>query len=935
MNNIDSIKSNKLNILQERYKYLSNIILKLQKHIDNLFSYNYIDWNQKNQILNSVFLISKTLNSNYNKYILNDLDDNNILDIKLRELNGIDNKMLILKKSKNNLPLYFQETLLEGIICDFGFESLNDVINFFENKLELNKDQQIYIDEINKIFIPSKINFFDVANTIENYYWRIPSTFNDSDYLELTRELWIKTNINSNKYIKIEGFFINDSLSCFIKNCELNYPYLQKQKNKILLELKKYSIDSKFIKKFIRYDYLGNIYCMTVKKYINYIKSSYQNYMEVSSSTFINIMKNFIDRGSDVILMYNIIFLLLLGNDNNADIAGLLLGLTKEKKINSPIINNLITQRLPYYLLVRIKKSTNNIKNDIDKLKSITIDDIDYKKQLITNKNIPNNIKTLVLEKIEEMKSSNNEYYKQLTFVKNIINFPWSSPNDDLFFKDISNDSNKSKQYLLDVDNKLKKLSHGHEECKKILLQTIGKWISNPSSMGTCFGLVGPPGVGKTLLAKSVSKALNIPFAEITLGGQNDGEILHGHGYTYSGSQPGLIIKKMVEMGSSRCILYFDELDKACSKHGSINEITSILIHLTDPNMNKTFQDRFFQGVDFPLDKVIMIFSYNDASIVDPILLDRLKQIQVGAYVLSDKVKIVKEFIIPEMAESVGLGHEKWINISDDLIEWIVENYTNEAGVRSIKRKIEQLFLTLNLDKINQHNEFEKGNIKEITKDMLLRILDKPNNEYQKIHEKPMIGIINGLYATSNGDGGIIPIQIFNNYSSNPNIFEVKLTGKQGDVMKESVQCSLTAGLDYIRRNISKYPEIKDLDSYLNEKFKYGFHVHTPSTSTPKDGPSAGCAFTSAFISRILNRTIRNDIGMTGEIELTGKITKIGGLNFKLIGSKKAGVKLVFVPKENERDLEEIKNKYPNLIDCNFKVEYFDYIDDIIDKILV
>jgi endopeptidase La len=735
--------------------------------------------------------------------------------------------------------------------------------------------------------------------------------------------------------MKIEGFFINDSLSCFIKNCELNYPYLQKQKNKILLELKKYSIDSKFIKKFIRYDYLGNIYCMAIKNYINYIESAYQNYMEVSSSSFINIMKDFIDKGSNIKIMYNIIFLLLLGNDDNADIAGLLIGLTKEKKTNSPIINNLITQRLPYYLLLRVKKSTNNIKNEIEKLKSISIDDIDYKKQLISNKNIPNNIKTLVLEKIEEMKSSNNEYYKQLTFVKNIINFPWSSPNDDLFFKDISNDIDKSKQYLLDVENKLKKLSYGHEEAKKILLQTIGKWISNPSSMGTCFGLVGPPGVGKTLLAKSVSKALNIPFAEITLGGQNDGEILHGHGYTYSGSQPGLIIKKMVEMGSSRCILYFDELDKACSKHGSINEITSILIHLTDPNMNKTFQDRFFQGIDFPLDKVIMIFSYNDASLVDPILLDRLKQIQVGAYVLSDKIKIVKEFIIPEMAEAVGLRNEKWINISDELIEWIVENYTNEAGVRSIKRKIEQIFLTLNLDKIHQKNEFKDDNIKEITKDMLLRILDKPNNEGQKIHEKPMVGIINGLYATSNGDGGIIPIQIFNNYSSNPNIFEIKLTGKQGDVMKESVQCSLTAALDYIRRNINQYPEIKNLDKYLNNNFKYGFHVHTPSTSTPKDGPSAGCAFTSAFISRILNKKIRNDIGMTGEIELTGKITKIGGLNFKLIGSKKAGVKLVFVPKENEKDIEEIKNKYPNLINDNFKVEYFDYIDEIIDKILV
>jgi ATP-dependent Lon protease len=151
--------------------------------------------------------------------------------------------------------------------------------------------------------------------------------------------------------------------------------------------------------------------------------------------------------------------------------------------------------------------------------------------------------------------------------------------------------------------------------------------------------------------------------------------------------------------------------------------------------------------------------------------------------------------------------------------------------------------------------------------------------------------------------------------------------------MKESVHCSLTTALDYIRRNKEKYSFIENLDSYLLNNFKHGFHVHTPSTSTPKDGPSAGSAFTCAFISRILNKKIRNDIAMTGEIELTGKITKIGGLDFKLIGAKKAGVKLVFVPKENEKDMDEIKIKFPKLLDDNFKFQLFDYVDEIIDII--
>lgn len=949
MNNLDTnakIKNFKLSFLQYRYKYLSNMIVKLEKHIDNLHNNGYIELPFKNQMLGNLFILSKNINTSYNTYIMDKLESKTSLDAKITDFiylfqteinyDFLFEKLLPLIKDKpEDIPLNDQECEIKNIIAEVGYDNLVELIEVFNIKFELSKSQKNLINEINKIFIPVKTNFFYVSSHSEEYYWRVPTKFSEFDLLELNRELWIKNSNEENEYLKIEGYFINDSLSCYIKSSQLNYPVLHKTKAKIYGELSKYSIDSHFIKKFIRYDYLGNIYCMEPKEFVKMIEVEYQKFMEVTSSSFVNIMKDFISKGSEIKSMYQYIFLLLLGSADNADIAGLLLGLTKEKKTNSPQIYYLLSQRLPYYLLVKIKKSSNSLKAEMDKLKSLTVDDIDFKKQLVINKNIPSSIKSLTLEKIEEMKSFNNEYYKQLTFVKHVLNYPWPSPQDDTFFKTISQNSKKSTDYLIDIENKLTKLSYGHEEAKKGLLQTIGKWISNPSSQGTSFGLVGPPGVGKTLLAKSVSKALNIPFAEITLGGQNDGEILHGHGYTYSGSQPGLIIKKMVEMGKPRCILYFDELDKACSKHGSINEITSILIHLTDPNMNKTFQDRFFQGVDFPLDKVIMIFSYNDSNLVDPILLDRLKQIEVSAYTTNDKKKIVKEFIISEIAESVGLQNEPWINISDDLIEFIIENYTNEAGVRSIKRKIEQIFLTLNLDKIYKRHEFSSGNIKEITKEVILRILDKPKHENTIIHDKSAVGIINGLYATASGDGGIIPIQIFNNFSPNSSNYEVKLTGKQGDVMKESVHCSLTAAIDYVRRNKGKYPQITNIDDYLIENFKHGFHVHAPSTSTPKDGPSAGCAFTSAFISRILSKPIRNDVAMTGEIELTGRITKIGGLNFKLIGAKKAGVKLIFVPKENQKDLEEIKSKYPTLIDENFVVKYFEYIDEVIDEIMV
>jgi endopeptidase La len=938
---IENINKLKLSLLQKIYKELSLYILNLNQHIIFLYDNFFIEYVLKQNLLNTLNEINKNINTNYNNFIIDNLDKNTELDIffnqfDLTKLNNNFDDIIELRNFINfkNIPLSKQLLDIGKIMSSFGYNSLDGLLTFFiGNNYKKIFDSNIItlINEINNIFIPISIDFFDV-NKDEEYYWRKPQTFDKNDLLELSRELWIKYH---KKYIKITGIFKNDSIGVIFKTSQLNYPILYNYKNKIEDKIEELGIDNKFFKKFIRHDYLGNFYTLSTLEYLTNVKIYYEKYIKLSSSTFLIIMKEFIGENSNLKNMFTIIFLLLLGNNETIDIAGLLLGLIKQKKTNLTNIINLVNNNLTFSLQIKLKKSQNIIKQEIDRLKGISLEDIDYKKQLVSNKNIPDYVKVLTLEKIQEMKLYNNEYYKQLIFVKHIINYPWPSINDDLFYESLKSESKKSINYLTQVEDKLNKLAFGHEEAKKSLLQIIGKWISNPSSQGTSFGLVGPPGVGKTLLAKSVSNALDIPFVQITLGGQNDGELLHGHGYTYSGSQPGLIIKKMVEAGKARCILYFDELDKSTSKHGNINEITSILIHLTDPNMNKTFQDRFFQGIEFSLDKVIMIFSYNDSSLIDPILLDRLKEIHVKSYTTNEKIKIVKEFIIPEMINSIGLQNEDWTQLSDDIIEYIIENYTNEAGVRDIKRFIEKIFLTLNLDKIYQRCQFKEGSIKEITKENINIILQKPTNEIIKILDKPNIGIINGLYATNNGNGGIIPIQIFTNFSSIQNAYEIKLTGKQGEVMKESVHCSLTAAIDYIRRNIKKYPFIKNLDKYLVENFKYGFHIHTPSTATPKDGPSAGCAFTCAFISRILDKGIKNDIALTGEIELTGRITKIGGLNFKLIGAKKAGVKLVFIPKDNKNDLEEIKQKYPKLINDTFEVKIFEYIDEIIDIILV
>ena len=926
LNNQNKYNLFKINVLQTKYKYLSNIIYKLTNHIIYLDSYYLLSSDKKNDILTKLYNINKNINTIYNNNI-NIIDTDNETTYYSDFINSsLECNIELLMSHKdcliNKVPFNKELEEVFELMNYIGYKSIKDLLKFKKYKIE-NKELNNLINEIDNYFIPLSINTYNSINTLD-YYWRSPSKFSDNDILELNKELWILINKDDKNctYYKIEGIFTSDILSLKLKTSQIMSSYIYTKKTNITIQINKNNeIDINFAKRFIKYDYVGNLYCLSNDSYIVYVLNSYKLYQQLIKSSFVNIMKNFINNGSKLNNLYFIIFLLLLGNDDNAEVASLLINLTKEKKINSIILFNLIHKNLPFYMQLKIKKGESTLKNELDILKSLTLENIDYKKQLLSIKNIPNNVKSITLDKIEEMKSQNNEYYKQKTFVDNILKYPWFSSNDKSF-KSLKT-SDEIIKYLTRLDSELNKLTYGHDEPKKILLQTIAKWITNPSSGGRPLGFVGPPGVGKTLLAKSISKALEIPFAEITLGGQNDGELLHGHGYTYSGSQPGLIVKKMVEMGKDRCILFFDELDKTASKHGSNNEITSILIHLTDPNMNKSFQDRFFQGIDFPLDKVIMIFSYNDSEKIDPILLDRLTEIKIKPYTLIDKMKIIKNYIIPELKLNIN------IQFDDHIIQYIIENYTNEAGLRDIKRQIEKIYLTLNLEILTKKIDI---NNYILTIEEINRILLKPKNENIKIHSKSEIGIINGLYATTTGNGGIIPIQIFNNFTSTS--FEIKLTGKQGDVMKESVQCSLTCAINYIKLNMNKY-NIANFNEYFIENFKNGFHIHAPSTSTPKDGPSAGIAFTCGFISRILNKPINNTIGMTGEIELTGKVTKIGGLNFKLIGAKKAGIKQVYIPLENKDDLDEIKEKYPQLIDDTFKVDTVEYVEEVIDKILV
>jgi ATP-dependent Lon protease len=393
-----------------------------------------------------------------------------------------------------------------------------------------------------------------------------------------------------------------------------------------------------------------------------------------------------------------------------------------------------------------------------------------------------------------------------------------------------------------------------------------------------------------------------------------------------------MIVKKMIDAGSARCIMYFDELDKCVSKNGQVNELMSILIHLTDPMTNSSFQDRFFQEISFPLNKVIFMFSFNDISKIDKILLDRMEVLNVDSYSIKEKVTIVNEYLLVQLCKEIGFEYNSLI-FTPEILTNIIENYTFEAGVRSLKRNVENILLKLNIDKIYQRGlfkddkEFTVLNPLYITNEIITEYLGDIKITFKYIHPKNMIGVVNGLYATSMCSGGIVPIQLTGNYLGSSNKFKLKLTGNQKKIMRESILYAFTTAINLLTDNAKEY---------FFKQYKNGIHIHTPEAATPKDGPSAGVSFTLAFLSVMLNLKIDREIALTGEIDLYGNVSKIGGVKYKVQGAFKAGVKKIFLPSENKEDLEKTKKELPELFtDTTNQIFFVDHVLQVAEKALI
>jgi ATP-dependent Lon protease len=578
--------------------------------------------------------------------------------------------------------------------------------------------------------------------------------------------------------------------------------------------------------------------------------------------------------------------------------------------------------------LDKTKKNIDNYKK-ILKDKKYTLQNIKQTKVNVLKKickilHVSNKGKKIVL--IENISSCLHiTHTTNLVYITHINLFTTIKQNIKHIIDSIDEYHKYQANYLSNVTKLLNQNIYGLEEPKRQIKRIIAQWISGKNK-GHILGLEGPPGTGKTTLAKygignciQDSDNTTRPFVFLPLGGSCNGSTLEGHNYTYVGSNWGKIVDSLMTTKCMNPIIYIDELDKVSkTEHGK--EIIGILTHLTDSTQNEAFNDKYFSGIPIDLSKCLIIFSYNNAELVDKILLDRIHTIKIDPISLKDKIHITKLHLLPEIYSTVGI-YTKDIVLTDNIIEYIIVTYTYEAGARKLKEKLYQIIREINLlilsNSVILPMTITKEFIDNIFKNNLKVVI-------KKINKKPRVGIVNGLYATSLGIGGITIIQIKKIYSKN--ILDLLLTGNQGDIMKESMKVSKTVSLNYISQYFKKINIAKQ---------EYGIHIHCPNGGTPKDGPSAGSGITLAIISFITKKKIRHNFAITGEIDLDGNVIQIGGLHSKLNGAKSAGVNTVLCPKMNETDYENIITKDPTLIDDTFNVIFIETIKDVVSLMLL
>ena len=540
--------------------------------------------------------------------------------------------------------------------------------------------------------------------------------------------------------------------------------------------------------------------------------------------------------------------------------------LSVEKKIRGRVKNQMEKTQREYYLneqLKAIQKELGEIDEGKDELTTLS--------KAISDAKMPKLAKEKCLSELKKLKSM-SPMSAEATVVRNYLDWmtelPWST-------KSKINTDLKSAQKILDEDH------YGLEKVKERIIEFLAVQKRIQKMKGPILCLVGPPGVGKTSLGKSIAKATNRKFIRISLGGIRDEAEIRGHRRTYIGSLPGKIIQMMKKAGTKNPLFLLDEIDKVGNDYRG--DPSSALLEALDPEQNKEFNDHYLE-VDYDLSDVMFVTTANTLNILPP-LLDRMEVIRLSGYTEDEKINISQKYLIPNQSKNNGLKKDEW-SIDTDINRKIIRNYTRESGVRNLEREISKIARKL-VKKIDSN---EKAN-NSINENDLKDLLGVPKFNYGEIEEENRVGVVTGLAWTEVG-GEILKIESV----VMPGKGKMQITGKLGDVMQESVK----AAKSYIRSKSLDYGIIPPIFD------KKDFHIHVPEGATPKDGPSAGVGMVTSIISAIKEIPVNKNVAMTGEITLRGLVLPIGGLKEKLLAAHRAGIKKVLIPIENKKDLVEV-----------------------------
>ncbi|MBB1535048.1 endopeptidase La [Leptotrichia sp.] len=559
---------------------------------------------------------------------------------------------------------------------------------------------------------------------------------------------------------------------------------------------------------------------------------------------------------------------------------------TLEKEIENRVKEQMAEVQKNYYLREKIKAIKEEIGEEAD-----SDEEIAELEQKIEDSKIPEDLKGKLVKEIARLKRMpdfSSEASVIRSYVETVLELPWDKSTKDEI--DI-----KKAQEILDEDH------YGLEEVKERILEFLAVKKLNNTLKGSIICLVGPPGVGKTSLAHSIARSMNRKFTRISLGGVRDEAEIRGHRRTYVGAMPGRIVNSLKQVGLNNPVMLFDEIDKMASDFRG--DPASAMLEVLDPAQNSTFEDHYIDHT-FDLSKVFFVCTANDIGGIPGPLRDRMEIIFIESYTEFEKLNIAKKYLIPQTKEENGLNDYK-IPFSDASILKVINEYTREAGVRSLRREISKIFR-----KMAKEILLEKISKLSVTETKIKKYLGNAKYRADKIKkDEGKIGVVNGLAWTAVG-GTTLEVQAVKMEGKGL----LQLTGKLGDVMQESARVAYS----YVRH-------IKN-ELGIEEKFneKTDVHLHFPEGAVPKDGPSAGITITTAIISVLANKEVRQDVAMTGEITITGEVLAVGGIKEKVIGAHRVGIREVVLPFDNKVDTEELPKEIASEMKFHFAKTYED-----------